>query len=102
VYGGTSGLGSSSCSSFDSMKSSEDSTSINFVSSHVLNSNNFMCSSNLGCSTSNASGLHDEFIETVCMNDTAELSYVSKSQTKTNCFQKFFSHQIPFFTPVRI
>ncbi|MGS7221170.1 hypothetical protein ACQ7OT_11525, partial [Micrococcus luteus] len=37
------------------------------------------------------------------MNDKDKLSgHVSESQTKTNCFQKFFTHQIPSFTPVRI
>jgi len=103
AYGGTSGLGSSGCSSFESKKSVEDSTSINFVSSHVLYSDNFVCNSNLGCSTSNSNNLNDDLIEKVCENDKAELSgHVSESQTKTNCFQKFFSRQIPSFTPVRI
>ncbi|KAK1429686.1 hypothetical protein QVD17_11901 [Tagetes erecta] len=106
AYGGSSGLGcsgSSSCSSFDSKKSVEDNSLINFFSSHVLNSDNSMCNSNLGCSTSNICHLNDDVIENVCGNDRVELSgHVSESQTKTNCFQKFFSHQIPSFTPVRI
>jgi len=45
AYGGSSGLGSSSrssCSSFDSKKSVEDSSLINFVSSHVISSDNFV------------------------------------------------------------
>jgi len=103
AYGGTSGLGSSGCPSFKSKKSVEDNTSINFVSSHVLYSDNCVCNSNLGCSTSNSNNLNDDLIEKVCGNDKADLSgHVSESQTKTNCFQKFFSRQIPSFTPVRI
>jgi len=103
AYGGSIGLGNSSYPSFDSKKSVEDSSLNIFVSSHALNSDNFMCNSNSGCSTLNVSNLNDDFIGNVCVNDKTELSgHVSESQTKANCFEKFFSHQIPSITPVRI
>jgi len=106
AYGGSSGLGcssSSNCLNSDSKKSVEDNSLIRFFFGHVLHSDNFIYNSNLGCSTSNNDLLNDDVIEDVCVNDKDELlGHVSESQTKTNCFQKFFSHQIPSFTPVRI
>ncbi|KAK1421891.1 hypothetical protein QVD17_24607 [Tagetes erecta] len=106
AYGGSTGLGcssSSECSNSDSKKSVEDISLINSVSSDVLYSDNSMFNSNLGCTTSNPNVLNDDLIENKCVNDKDELSgHVSESQTKTNCFQKFFTPQIPSFTPVRI
>jgi len=106
AYGGSMGLGcssSSSCSNFVSKKSCEDNSLINLVSSNVLNSDNLVCNSNLGCSTSNIDQLNDDLFENACVNDNDKLSgHVSESQPKSNCFQKFFSHQIPSSTPVRI
>ncbi|KAK1440958.1 hypothetical protein QVD17_06793 [Tagetes erecta] len=106
AYGGSTGLGcssSSECSSSDSKKSVEDISLINYVPSNVLYSDNSMFNSNLGCTTSNPNMLNDDLIENACVNDKDKLSgHVSESQTKTNCFQKFFTHQIPSFTPVRI
>jgi len=106
AYGGSMGLGcssSSSCSNFVSKKSCEDSSLINLVYSNVLNSDNVICNSNLGCSTSNIDQLNDDPFENACVNDKDKLSgHVSESQPKPNCFQKFFSHQIPSFTPIRI
>ncbi|KAK1421715.1 hypothetical protein QVD17_24269 [Tagetes erecta] len=106
AYGGSVGLGcsgSSDCSSSDSKKSFEDISLINSVRSNVSCSDNSMFNSNLGCSTSNPNVSNDDLIENVYVNDKDKLSgHVSESQTKTNCFQKFFTHQIPSFTPVRI
>ncbi|KAK1407827.1 hypothetical protein QVD17_39454 [Tagetes erecta] len=106
AYGGSTGLGcssSSDCSSSDSKKSFEDISLINSVCSNVLYSDNSMFNSNLGCTTSNPNMLNDVLIENACENDKDKLSgHVSESQTKTNCFQKFFTQQIPSFTPVRI
>ncbi|KAK1427754.1 hypothetical protein QVD17_16448 [Tagetes erecta] len=106
AYGGSTGLGcssSSECSNSDSKKSVEDISLINSVSSDVLYSDNSMFNSNLGCTTSNPNVLNDDLIENKCVNDKDKLSgHVSESQTKTNCFQKFFTNQIPSFTPIRI
>jgi len=107
AYGGSVGLGcsvSSDCSSSDSKKSFEDICLVNPVCSNVTYSDNFMFNSNLGCSTSNPNVLNDDdLINNGCVNDKDKLSgQVSESQTKTNCFQKFFTHQIPSFTPVKI
>ncbi|KAK1424128.1 hypothetical protein QVD17_19443 [Tagetes erecta] len=106
AYGGSTGLGcssSSDCSSSDSKKSLEDISLINSVCSNVLYSDNSMFNSSLGCTTSNPNMLNDVLIESVCENDKDKLSgHVSESQTKTNCFQKFFTQKIPSFTPVRI
>ncbi|KAK1414971.1 hypothetical protein QVD17_30737 [Tagetes erecta] len=107
AYGGSVGLGcsvSSDCSSSDSKKSFEDTSLINSVCSNVSYSDNSMFNSNLGCSTSSPNVFNDvDLTDNVCVNDKDKLSgHVSESQTKTNCFQKFFTHQIPSFTPVRI
>ncbi|KAK1432245.1 hypothetical protein QVD17_09140 [Tagetes erecta] len=106
AYGGSVGLGcssSSECSSSDSKKSFEDISLINSVCSNALYSDNSMFNGNLGCTTSNPNVLNDVLIENACENDKDKLSgHVSESQTKTNCFQKFFTQQIPSFTPVRI
>ncbi|KAK1424507.1 hypothetical protein QVD17_19837 [Tagetes erecta] len=105
AYSESSGLGSSSNPSFDSKGIVEDSGLNVFISSQVLTSEDIMCDINSECSISNSKNLNDDFIENenVCVNNKAKLSgQVPESQTKTNCFQKFLSHQIPSFTPIRI
>ncbi|KAK1440737.1 hypothetical protein QVD17_06568 [Tagetes erecta] len=91
AYGGSTGLGcssSSDCSNSDSKKSVEDVRLINFVSSNVLHSDNFICNSNLGCSTSNFNMLNDDVIENVCMNDKDELSERESSFSSMNHIDK--------------